>query len=85
MTEQQEFDLIIRACVPLHFWDSIGGQLECRYGFAHYSNGFWLHKGSSGIAFGPFKTLDRATKELRKVIAGRTDGVLSNKEMYIHE
>lgn len=78
MTEKEIFDLIIESCVPPRFWDTIDGKPECRYNFGHDSNGFWLHKGSDGVTFGPFRTLDRATKELRKVIAERIDGVLQD-------
>lgn len=85
MNEQQEFDFIIKTCVPPFFWDTIDGKPECWYSFCHDSEGYWLYKGSGGMCFGPFDTLDEATEELRKIIVERIDGILSNKEMYLHE
>lgn len=85
MTQQQEFDLILKTCVPPMFWDTIDGKTECWYWLNRDSEGYWVNKAEGCVCFGPFKTLSRATRELRKVIAGRIDGVLRNKEMYVHE
>jgi hypothetical protein len=84
MTEQQEFDLIIRTCVPPLWWDTSKGKPDCIYWFNRDGEGYWVNKGGGDVSFGPFKTIDRATRELRKVITGRIDDILNNKEINLN-